>query len=573
MSRHGRSSSYISSTNPYLPLRPASPNDASSRRRKASVQGGGLAEATFVSPIEWSNGTAPTRKRTPWLWVLLACSVVGLMVVAGKFGSRIDRKGHVSHAGEAVAAKSGEEEALGVVEPPPTPEKPVVPLQHPTEPAADATPAAKASPSPLPTALDRLYLVAAHIGEQESKASSHLYQLGMLGLALNRTLVLPNAGLGYLGQCRKHLFSEWYRIDALEPWGIPTISQAQFRKRLAPFAERPIRSRFITMGGSQKDSKETRLVVNREPDSAETLAKTWCLLQEDREAAFGASLSFGDDPALVVAGKSDWTKSDNTRLQWGRDVIRMLQADELRSVPVLTVMWGSNYPAFSMEQTPIKAPDFLRPTVTPRPTAQFVHLAYAPALAEIADRLLASLGGPSQVVAVHWRQELVPLNNLVRCGDELITVLKRIRKQKGGAKYLWMASDYPFEEAQRGAEGAKISANSGTFTKHLSQEHHVAMSRFLLALDGSSVPEYTSLWLTAPQLSPPLDLDPMDRGTLGIIDKLVASKANYFLAGQSQGPELCGRSSSYTRAIVAMRIEKGVGTAEGQLGNEVEYWG
>lgn len=537
--------SYLPSANPYVPLTPI---DKHSRRRSGRFRTSSSNSVTFFPPSssssEWprqqqlhqSSSWFGGKGRSKALVVFGVGAFCVIYFLVGKLGSRVD-PAVVRAAEEAAAAAPAE----------PTPDAP--------------PPPGPAPPAPTSGPLDRLYLLPGRIGEQESKSSSHLYQIGLLALALNRTLVLPHAGLGYMGQCRPLDFEAWYSPSALDEWGIASVSQSAFRSRLEA-ANRvsttgPVLSRFISLGGpSEARTSEVRMST---AGSAQAFSEGCCLDRPGRSNLAGMLQFPPDRPAAIIAPIS-WHKTTESQLAWGRDVIRLISSStDLSTVPVLTVVWGSNYPGFSLSATPIRIPPFLAPGSPPRQTETFHHLAYSSALESLADQIVDHLGGPDGIVAVHWRQETVPLPHLSPCGDALISSLTSLRSSSSNVAALWMASDYPFEEAERGAAGDPISANSGTFTKSLTRAHHEAMSAFLSSLASSRprTPVFKSLHAVARQLDPPLDMLSLDRGTAGILDKLVSARANWFLAGRFEGEGYCGRASSYTRSIVAMRQERG----------------
>lgn len=119
--------------------------------------------------------------------------------------------------------------------------RPVSPTLSPGHPGELAPPSSAASPtthladldaSPAPPSCPPSgcrFLVAARIGEQESKAMQHLYQLGLLARSLNRTLVLPNVDRARFGSCQAHPFEFYYQADALERLGIQVSGSKRWR--------------------------------------------------------------------------------------------------------------------------------------------------------------------------------------------------------------------------------------------------------------------------------------------------------------------------------------------------------
>lgn len=83
------------------------------------------------------------------------------------------------------------------------------------------------------------FLVVGWMGEQETKAQFHLYQLGLLALALNRTLVLPNVHRARFGNCYSNPFSLYYDANSLDAFAIPWISHDDWLAYLDASPARP----------------------------------------------------------------------------------------------------------------------------------------------------------------------------------------------------------------------------------------------------------------------------------------------------------------------------------------------
>lgn len=72
------------------------------------------------------------------------------------------------------------------------------------------------------------YLLVAWMGEQETKAQTHLYNLGLLAISLNRTLVLPQVKRSRFGTCYSNDFSLYYDPDSLASFDIPYATHREF---------------------------------------------------------------------------------------------------------------------------------------------------------------------------------------------------------------------------------------------------------------------------------------------------------------------------------------------------------
>lgn len=138
------------------------------------------------------------------------------------------------------------------------------------------------------------------------------------------------------------------------------------------------------------------------------------------------------------------------------------------------------------------------------------------------------------------------------------------------------------------ADSIGTNPESKTFNAEtLTREHHEAVAvlygAYNISMSYLSTPETESFLETLreqipssvrllPVRPPPATGGP-DQSTLGIVDKLVAMQARWFIAGKGWG---CARYSSYTQQIVRERIRKwelqGKVNVEGGLANVVEYW-
>jgi hypothetical protein len=174
-------------------------------------------------------------------------------------------------------------------------------------------------------------------------------------------------------------------------------------------------------------------------------------------------------------------------------------------------------------------------------------LAYHSRWTALADRIAAQL---YPFVAIHWRMErLEPLSNLQTCAETLVRKLK----QGTTAANVFLLTDYPHLLTSPLAKPESMSFKMS----ELRPEHHDAI-RYLY--------EHTDVTLTTLQRQdiPYSDMPdqwhlipveamskPADKSILGIVDKLVAMRAQWFLYGQ---PAVCGKESSFTRRIRDERV-------------------
>lgn len=196
--------------------------------------------------------------------------------------------------------------------------------------------------------------------------------------------------------------------------------------------------------------------------------------------------------------------------------------------------------------------------------------------------------------AVHWRTERVePASNLVDCAHALVdyfdlraplmTTLSNStitdtdnpndEQQKQKQPTLFLLTDYPhvFDEedvneaiTNNGTSNKMKPASASFSPSSLTVHHHQAIQYVYQHLqvhvthldqEPSSLPSLSTLgappanWTIVP-IS--YDIARHDPGWLGILDKLLAMRADGFLAG---APGVCGRKSSFTNQIMNERLD------------------
>ncbi|GAA5921479.1 hypothetical protein JCM3775_003068 [Rhodotorula graminis] len=475
------------------------------------------------------------------------------------------------------------------------------------------------------------FLIPAWLGEQETKAQQHLYQLGLLALALNRTLVLPNVSKSRLGTCYRNPFAFYYSEASLSDLGIRTISQADFvawtiRRDGQPSAQ------VVTMANAKAGYPQGAVEIDSASDPTLVPSKptrNLCL------RAPRTRLDFAGHSPLAMYPPEGYHKSEAGRLGFGESVINTLRSHEVGSrssrasssrlaafaLPdVLAFNYELRFPILSPAVAANLAPsssssssDGLALVQEPLP---FAHFPYAETWTSLADVVASRL---SPFVAIHWRTETLTPGNLAPCASSLLAKLAALKREHPSLRHVYLATDYPIEQldpqlAPSVDPGTEV-AHSGTFAKSVTEQHHVAMRRFLrdfkrtfapgrgraagpplelttfskeqAALaqgdDGASLPPRLAAQLanlTSPTLSPAtssstgaLDDDPvsvsaraqatlrslgtLDSGLYGILDKLVAAQAELFVTGVpgagSSTAGACAKLSSFTTQLVGAR--------------------
>lgn len=459
-----------------------------------------------------------------------------------------------------------------------------------------------------------------HTGEQETKAQQHLYQLGLLALALNRTLVLPNVSKSRLGTCYRNPFSFYYSPTSLSDLGIPTISQEEFvawtlRRDLAPSAQVVTMANAkatYTSGAVEIDSASDPTLVPSKPN------RNLCL------RAPRTRLDFAGHSPLAIYPPEGYHRNEASRLAFGESVVRTLQSAEVAArasrasssreadshalADVLAFNYELRFPMLS----PSVAASFASSDLTAEPLP-FEHFPYAETWSSLASFLASRL---SPFVAIHWRTETLWPSNLAPCASSLVQKLVALKRAYPQLRNVYLATDYPIEALDPAAFGEADAAHSGTFAKVVTAQHHAAMRRFLKdfrsKLRGEMDLRLTTFSKEQAELQAEMDeagggfdavlppllatqlanltsadsssdasessaflaLDSLDSGLLGILDKLIAMRAQLFLTGVpgvgSSTTGACAKLSSFTNQLVQAR-EKArgeAGEAEGEAAED-----
>ncbi|KAI8335139.1 hypothetical protein BC941DRAFT_355683 [Chlamydoabsidia padenii] len=364
------------------------------------------------------------------------------------------------------------------------------------------------------------FMLPIAITEQESKAQYHFRQLAFLSGKLNRTIVLPNVHSSHLGACRQHPFDFYYDHSWMDN------NREHFN--------------YITMEQFKYWTEERR-AVEAMPSGQEIYIE----ITPHSPHLAKANNCFRD--------QFDFTHRPSTRFQ--------LEDPETESKRV------GNYTKILMDVLgdDTRAKDYRGLSALPPPDLDVIHLFYDRRFGYIddmavdvplgyherwttlADRIADQL---YPFVAIHWRMErLAPLTHLMPCAEALVRKLQGINNVTN----VFLLTDYPHLLTSPLAKPESMSFK----LVELRQEHHDAI-RYLY--------QHTNVTLTTMQRQDipyddlpsehwnliPIEAKPADKSILGIVDKLVAIRAQWFLYGQ---PAVCGKESSFTRRIRDERME------------------
>lgn len=417
-----------------------------------------------------------------------------------------------------------------------------------------------------------------------------------MAFALNRTLVLPQVSGSRFGTCSKRPFPFYYDLNTFSTFDLRTISHAEF-VAWSSAQEQPPTARVIAIAQGGEDGSGGIA-------PAELVSKKLCL--------DSLALDIETPPLALYAPYRfhQWDKDRIVRFLFRPEVVALLT--ELRvQDSVGAGLVTALQPSTAENGSPLPTPDVLAihfslrfPILTPAlvsklspapsPPQPFFHFAPAPMWTDVADRIVSRL---APFAAIHWRIETLPTSHLPACASSLVDRLVNLHARQPNLNSVYLATDYPLSMLSGEGEGKEkpTKANSDTFTKSLSPEHHAAMRDFLAELKEraptlrltSYQSELASLSLPSPLptllAALPADrrsLNDLDSGVPSLIDKLVAQRAAWFFAGLASGgrgteaEELaCGKTSSYTDEIVEGRARKmKEDEEEGEIWNEVEHF-
>ncbi|GAA5821231.1 hypothetical protein JCM10212_005326 [Sporobolomyces blumeae] len=364
---------------------------------------------------------------------------------------------------------------------------------------------------------DERFLVVGWMGEQETKAQAHLYQLSLLATALNRTLVLPGVRKSRFGTCYlENDFSLYYDDATFDRFGVRAVTARTFEAWVEEKDRRSSLER--NKDGDDVDDEEDVESSERQRGRPPGVGAT----RSTHATARMISFARGDPVPLSALDATprhfcledwalDWTRHDPEAFfiptsDWKDESVRERFADAV----VGTLLNGEGYIDHANGQATIKDQDeppsvlvvqynlrfpFLSPESIarlspyefdlPRPYSYFPYSNHWVTLGEtIADRLTPFVG-------IHWRTETLEVDRIERCGARLVEQVQEIRTLHPDVSTLYLATDYPIELARDsysdddGTNDAKgpIVANSGTMTKTLTPAHHEAFRTFLASLE------------------------------------------------------------------------------------------
>ncbi|KAM0788084.1 hypothetical protein ACM66B_001253 [Microbotryomycetes sp. NB124-2] len=331
------------------------------------------------------------------------------------------------------------------------------------------------------------FLLAAWLGEQETKAQQHLHQLGMLAMSLNRTLVLPNVSKSRMGTCYANPFDFYYSSSSLEDLGIPTITHEDF---VAWTLQRdpPPSAQVVSMmsakssypqGAIEIDSASDPYLVPNKP------TRNFCLRQPKTK------LDFNQKSPLVIYPPEGYHKNDNSRRSFGESCVNTLKSRDVaaRSSRAATVrdddddellpdVYAFNYELRYPMMSPAVVTSFQTDltTSTSATLPDFQHFEYSDLWHDLSDVIVQRL---SPFIAIHWRTETLSSQNLVPCATRLVNKLVSLKRVYPEIETVYLATDYPIEDLLDDTTTTTTIPHSGTFAKAVLPQHHQAFQQFI----------------------------------------------------------------------------------------------
>lgn len=315
------------------------------------------------------------------------------------------------------------------------------------------------------------------------------------------------------GACSRNKFETYYERKSLEELGVRVVSYAAFQEWSTARRTAPTTQVMEVLPQSQKLEPRTILElgeISQAPSWRRCLSRTT------------PRLDFAKYKLQLVAPS---TKTSDL-VEFGRNMVETVGA-----LPLLTSQ-DIKYPLLrdSLDVPQVYAFDWsLRHQVFPETASRY--LTYATWITDYADRLLDAAG---PTVVVQWRMESVPPVNLLACSAGLVGLLKSTLDEESNLdiRTVYLATDYPLEgEALR---------HSGTF-RDIGERHHRAIYTLKSAFQPGGalghfrLVSYLDLSRSVTHGEETLD---GDSGFLGIVDKVVAQKADIFMSGSGE----CGRN-------------------------------
>ncbi|KAI9366373.1 hypothetical protein BD770DRAFT_417264 [Pilaira anomala] len=377
------------------------------------------------------------------------------------------------------------------------------------------------------------FLLPVSITEQESKAQLHFRQLAFMAGKIGRTIILPNVHNSHFGACLPHSFDFYYDDNWLKN------NQNRFN--------------YITMEDFQSwiQARHDAGVIPTGQEIFLQRSQRSKLLKTTGNC-FQDSFDFSGRPTVNYQIPDHPNPPKNMNLT---DIIMRLLSDEARQHEYL----DQSLISANLPRVKIPPVDVINLFYDRR--YQFIvnrkvnePISYNKRWEDIADKISKQL---KPYIAIHWRMErLEPVSNLLPCAINLVNEIQKLEgSSQNGHPKVFLLTDYPHLLNSTNA----VPESKSFLPNELKTEHHEAI-RYLYQHLNVSLTTIQDQEIHYEQLPKenwnliPIDtgepVNQIDRSILGIIDKLVAMRAQWFFAGS---PGVCAKASSFTRRISSSR--------------------
>ncbi|KAK4698977.1 hypothetical protein P7C70_g7291, partial [Phenoliferia sp. Uapishka_3] len=383
------------------------------------------------------------------------------------------------------------------------------------------------------------FLLPGWIGGQETRGQEHLYRLGLMALALDRILVLPNASHSELGVCLPRAFTFYYDQMSLSTFGISTVTQSEFQSYIDALPSAPTGQRVIL----QKRGPATEVNETAPPPEVEVggdldlrkkdIQSIKCLddfridyssfehlafygrFADSQEAGTGFVVSFVNHIRTMTGYI---TPSSNP------PSISIPTTPAVLNIAVIVPWWTTTGGRQGVDLSVVHS---LNPAAV-QPSINFTHVAYAPAWVSATNQINEKL---SPFIAIHWRTEQLNVKNFPRCTTALFDTLTQLKLEYPTLTTVYLLTDYPLESL-RGHEGevSPHSASYGRIPKEVSRSMRELLTWFDSGEAGLKLTTWTQEeaeieWgpVTREALGEGVRLKDLDLSLVGMVDKNVGS--------------------------------------------------
>lgn len=310
--------------------------------------------------------------------------------------------------------------------------------------------------SPYPSAG---FLLPSYIGDQPHLAQEHLHQLGLLAIALNRTLVLPAVSKTRMGSCQAFGFKMYWTKDSVEEQlGATTITFADF----LDYAERRediATGQLVSMLPPSEVYEYGAVEVASSSDPLNIPGRgtrNSCLREDKSRIDFTPFSPLAIYPPPTYARTYHFGESVINTLsavELGRKSSRLDNRDDWSPPTVLAINYEIRAPII----TPDLAVSFA-PWVQEMPR-DFEPFEPAPLWNEIGEQIAED---SSPKIGVSWQTERVKPEDVEACAGALVAQVEAAAREHPTLGYVYLSTDLPVDS------GDAVSPN---MAKTMSIEH------------------------------------------------------------------------------------------------------